>query len=122
MHVCAVESVKCSVDTPSPEHWTPRTPPLSLPKVMTDAWSGVWAGASTSRAQAAEEALFKRHIKSPWHLGRVAIDLPDLGLGTQYINTLEVRADLEQLAAARSMLSRCRAQYPTPAAATHAGR
>jgi len=90
MHVCAVESVKCSVDTPSPEHWTPRTPPLSLPKVMTDAWSGVWAGASTSRAQAAEEALFKRHIKSPWHLGRVAIDLPDLGLGTQYINTLEV--------------------------------
>merc|ERR1719353_863521 len=46
-----------------------------------------------SGAVAAEEALLRKFVRSPFKLGRVAIKLPQLGLGTQYINTLEINGD-----------------------------
>lgn len=46
-----------------------------------------------SGAVAAEEALLRKFVHSPFKLGRVAVKLPHLGLGTQYINTLDINGD-----------------------------
>lgn len=54
----------------------------------------MWAAASVEGAITAEEKLLRRHVRSPFQLGRVAVDLPTLGLGTQYINTLDVNPDV----------------------------
>ena len=75
--------------------FTPRgpTPPINLnPLRLT---SNAWTGATMSAAITAEEALFSKHIRSPYELGKVKVELPQLGLGTQYVNTLHVNADVE---------------------------
>lgn len=52
-----------------------------------------WTGCGCKEAAAAEEALLARFVKSPYSLSRVPIDLPGLGLGRQYIATLEINPD-----------------------------
>ena len=54
-----------------------------------------WTGASKKAAKVAEEALLSKWVKSPYTLGKVSIDLPQLGLGVQKINTLDVNSDAD---------------------------
>jgi pimeloyl-ACP methyl ester carboxylesterase len=60
-----------------------------------DALCGLWTGSSTAGAIASEERLLRRYVTSPWRLGRVRINLTELGLGEQYINTLVVNPDVK---------------------------
>jgi len=62
---------------------------------LSSAWSGVWASASLDRAISAEAAILQKHVRSPFHHGRVSVDLPSLGLGEQFINTLDVNPDVD---------------------------
>lgn len=57
--------------------------------------SNAWTGASEAAAVEAEKALFSKWVKSPHVVGHTAIELPQLGLGTQYINTLDVNSDVQ---------------------------
>jgi len=55
--------------------------------------SRIWTGSSTADSITSEERLLKRFVRSPHRLGRVAIDVSQIGLGTQHINTLEVNPE-----------------------------
>ena len=68
----------------------PRSPPVSLNPLRVIA--NLWSGSDTKTACAHEEALLSHFVKAPFKLGRVAIDLPELGLGRQWIVTLDVCA------------------------------
>lgn len=52
-----------------------------------------YVGTNPAEAAAAENALLSRYVKTPFTLSQVAIDLSNLGLGTQHIATLELNAD-----------------------------
>ena len=52
--------------------------------------SWIWTGTSWNDAIAAEKKLLRRYVREPFRLGRVPVSLPSLGLGTQYMNTLEI--------------------------------
>lgn len=54
----------------------------------------LWTGSSHNSAILDEKNLISRYVHSPYKLGRVAVDLPTLGLGTQYMNTLDVHPDV----------------------------
>ena len=56
-------------------------------------WHRLWVGTSPEAAAAAEHALFSRHLTTPFTLSHVPIELPSLGLGTQFIRTLELNPD-----------------------------
>lgn len=55
--------------------------------------SRLWTGSSENQAVASERRLLQRYVHSPFNLGHVAVDLPQLGLGKQHMNTLEVHPD-----------------------------
>ena len=59
-----------------------------------DLWNCLWTGSSVGDAIESEQQLLKRFVHSPWQLGRVRVDLPKLGIGKQYINTLVVNPDV----------------------------
>ncbi len=54
----------------------------------------LWTGSSWNSAISDEKNLIGRYVHSPYKLGRVAVDLPTLGLGRQYMNTLDVHPDV----------------------------
>lgn len=63
------------------------------PGVEASIWHRIWVGSSPTLAASAEHALLARHLKTPFTLSRVPIELPSLELGTQYISTLEINSD-----------------------------
>ena len=71
--------------------YLPRLPPSSFSPL--ELVSNVWTGVSTERFVAAEEALLRRFVRTPFTLGRVAIELPELELGEQHIATIDINAD-----------------------------
>ena len=52
----------------------------------------LWTGASEERSISDESALLQRYVRLPYKLGRVPVALPSLGLGTQYINTIDINS------------------------------
>ena len=82
--------MKDAADQPS--EMLPRTPPSSLNPLR---WlDNLWTGSDVATACAHEEALIRHFVKTPFKLGRVKIDLQHLGLGTQYIATLDINSDV----------------------------
>jgi len=71
----------------------PRTASWSLNPLTH--LSSLWTGTSYKHAISCEEALLKRFVKTSFRLGRVAVKLNHLGLGKQFINTLELNADVD---------------------------
>jgi len=53
----------------------------------------LWTGTSWNDAIACEHRLLERYVRSAFTLGRVPVDLPSLGLGTQHINVLDINSD-----------------------------
>ena len=67
---------------------TPTTSRLGL-NLIHEAYTGT----NPAAAAVAERRLLERYVKSKFTLGRVPIQLDHLGLGTQYIATLEINPD-----------------------------
>jgi pimeloyl-ACP methyl ester carboxylesterase len=53
----------------------------------------LWTGCDVEAASVAEATLLRRYVRTPFEIRRVPVDLSQLGLGTQYINTLELNPD-----------------------------
>lgn len=81
------------VAMPSVDLMEPRTAEYSFNPLTH--FSALWTGASKLRAIADEEALLRAFVRSPFKLGRVPIDVTSLGLGRQYINTVDVNPDAD---------------------------
>jgi len=64
-----------------------------LPRATTRYLHEAWTGCGGKAAAAAEAALLERFVQNPFTLSRVPIDLPHLGLGKQYIATMEINPD-----------------------------
>lgn len=56
--------------------------------------SSAWTGTTMKHAIDCESELLRRFVKTPFKLGRVGINLPTLGLGKQYINTIELNSEV----------------------------
>lgn len=108
---CCASDVMPSLQHEAPEPpFVPRYTASTFPNPLSLA-SSAWTGASEGAAASAERALLDRYVSSPFKLGRVAIDLPQLGLGKQYVNTLDVNADV--------MPSSPHDKVPVPIVLTH---
>lgn len=53
----------------------------------------LWTGVSVDQAAQAEEALLRKYVSTPFKVSRVPVQLPQLGLGTQRIATVELNPD-----------------------------
>jgi len=55
--------------------------------------AAAWTGASPQSAIADEAALLRHFVRAPYVVGRVRVALPQLGLGDQHINTIDINPD-----------------------------
>ena len=61
------------------------------PSEIADLARRLWSGETPQSAAAAQRALLEAHVRSPFRVGWVAIDVP--GHGEQLICTLEINPD-----------------------------